>query len=122
MAQGHGAGQMYRSKSGVFYLPVLNGILRSEDGITWDIVPNSGSIMNGMTGSGTTMWASRGFPWDPSTDLYEPFWSSPESDGIAWTQMPSPMLSNGGELAYDAHHHLLYASNLGAGFWRVVTE
>jgi hypothetical protein len=68
------------------------------------------------------MWASRGFPWDPSTDLYDPFWSSPEDDGTTWTQMPSPKLSNGGQLAYNARDHLLYASNLGAGFWRVVTE
>ena len=121
-AQGHGAGQMYQSKVGVFYLPVLGGILRSPDGIKWDIVPNSGNIMMGMTGNGTTMWASRGFPWDPSTNLYEPFWSSPESDGLTWTQMTSPQLSNGGELQYDADHHLLYSSNLGAGFWRVVTD
>lgn len=113
---------MYRSKTGVFYLPVLNGILRSPDGITWDIVPNSGSIMNGLTGDGTRMWASRGFPWDPSTNLYLPFWSSPESDGLTWTQMDSPQLSNGGELKYDTDHHLLYSSNLGAGFWRVVTD
>ena len=34
----------------------------------------------------------------------------------------SPKLSNGGQLAYDAAHHVLYSSNLGAGFWRVVTE
>jgi hypothetical protein len=31
------------------------------------------------------------------------------------------MLSNGGSLAYDGVHHVLYSSNLGAGVWRVVT-
>jgi hypothetical protein len=122
MAQGHGAGQMYRSKSGVFYLPVLNGILRSADGIDWAIVPSSGTVMAGLTGNGTTMYASRGFPWDPSTNLYLPFWSSPENDGQHWTQMPSPMLSNGGELQFDSVHHILYSADGGAGFWRVVTE
>jgi hypothetical protein len=121
-AQGHGAGQLYRAKTGAFYLPVLNGMLRSPDGITWTIVPDSGSIMAGCTGNGTTMWASRGFPWDPSTNLYLPFWSSSESDGMTWTQMTSPMLSNGGQLAYDSSHKLLYSSNLGEGFWRVMTE
>jgi hypothetical protein len=30
------------------------------------------------------------------------------------------MLENGGTLAYDTAHHLLYSSNLGAGVWRVV--
>jgi hypothetical protein len=78
--------------------------------------------MMGLTGNGTTMHASRGFPWDPSTNLYEPFWSSPESDGLHWTKLASPMLSNGGSLRFDADHHVLYSANLGAGLWRVVLE
>jgi hypothetical protein len=96
--------------------------MRSLDGVTWAMVPSSGDVMLGCTGNGTTMWASRGFPWDPSTNLYLPFWSSPESDGMTWTQVTSPKLSNGGQLAYDSVHKLLYSSNLGEGFWRVVTE
>jgi hypothetical protein len=51
----------------------------------------------------------------------EPFWSSPEKDGQTWTPMTSPQLSNGGSLAYDGVHHLLYSTDLGAGVWRVVT-
>ncbi len=121
-AQGHGAGQLYRAADGTFYLPVLAGILRSPDGITWTTVENSGNVMSGLTGNGTTMWASRGFPWDPSDDLYEPFWTSPEDDGLTWTKLPSPMLSNGGQLAYDEVHHMLYSSNGGEGLWRVVLE
>ncbi len=121
-AQGHGAGQMYRAKNGVCYLPVLNGILRSVDGIEWNLVAQSGNIMSGCTGNGTTMFASRGFPWDPSTDLYLPFWTSPEGDGLTWKQMDSPKLSNGGALQYDKVHHILYSTDGGAGFWRVVTE
>jgi hypothetical protein len=122
MAQGHASGQMYRASDGTFYLPALQGILRSPDGVTWTIVPDSGSVMHGLTGSGTTMWASRGFPWDPSDDLYLPFWTASEADGLTWSQFDSPMLSNGGQLAYDEVHHLLYSSNLGAGMWRVVVE
>lgn len=122
MAQGHAAGQLYRADDGTFYLPMLAGILRSADGIEWSSVPNSGSVMNGMVGNGTTMFASRGFPWDPSDDLYLPFWTSAEDDGLTWTQMDSPMLSNGGQLAWDADHHLLYSSNGGEGMWRVVVE
>jgi hypothetical protein len=76
--------------------------------------------MLGFVGNGTTMYASRGFPWDPSSVLYEPFWTSPETDGQTWTQLQSPMLSNGGQLEYDSTHHLLYSSDLGAGVWRVV--
>ncbi|HWB76020.1 MAG TPA: hypothetical protein VG755_13720 [Nannocystaceae bacterium] len=122
MAQGHAGGQLYRASDGAFYLPALEGILRSADGTSWDTVPNSGNVMLGLTGNGTTMWASRGFPWDPSDDLYQPFWTASESDGLTWSQLDSPMLSNGGQLAYDEVHHLLYSSNLGAGMWRVVVE
>jgi hypothetical protein len=96
------------------------GILRSPDGVAWTLVPSSGDTMLGLTGNAATLFASRGFPWDPSTTLYEPFWTSPESDGQRWTKIVSPMLSNGGTLAYDTAHHLLYSSNLGAGVWRVV--
>jgi hypothetical protein len=120
-AQGHASGQLYWAADGTFYLPVPAGVLRSPDGITWTLVPNSGDTMVGVTGNGTTMYASRGFPWDPSTMSYEPFWTSPENDGINWTQLQSPMLSNGGQLAYDMDHHLLYSSDEGAGVWRVVT-
>jgi hypothetical protein len=120
--QGHAAGVLYRAVTGVFYLPTPEGILRSPDGATWTLVPKSGDTMLGITGNGTTLFASRGFPWDPSTNLYEPFWTSPEDDGEHWTQLPSPMLSNGGGLAYDSVHGILYSSNLGAGVWRVVTH
>ena len=122
MAQGHAGGQLYRASDGAFYLPALHGILRSPDGVAWSTVENSGSVMAGLTGNGTTMWASRGFPWDPSDDLYLPFWTADEADGLTWSQMDSPMLSNGGQLEYDAVHHLLYSSNGGAGIWRVVVE
>lgn len=121
-AQGHAGGQMYRASDGAFYLPALDGILRSPDGVAWSTIENSGNVMMGLTGNGTTMRASRGFPWDPSDDLYLPFWTAAEADGLSWSQMDSPMLSNGGQLAYDADHHLLYSSNLGEGMWRVVVE
>jgi hypothetical protein len=80
--------------------------------------------MAGVAGDGTTMWASRGFPWNPGQGPapYLPFWTSPESDGTIWTQMQSPMLSNGGGLLYDPGHHILYSSDEYAGFWRVVTD
>jgi hypothetical protein len=118
--QGHAAGALYRTAGGTFYLATPGGILRSPDGIAWSLVPNSGDTMLGLTGNGTTLFASRGFPWDPSTTLYEPFWTSPENDGQTWTKISSPMLSNGGSLAYDKVHKILYSTDLGAGVWRVV--
>ena len=124
-AAGHGGGQLYRASSnGVFYLAVTSGVYRSPDGISWMLEPGGSTTGSGLTGDGTTLWTSAGFPWgaQSSPPAYEPFRTSSESDGITWTTMPSPMLTNGGPLAYDAAHHILYSSNEEAGFWRVVTQ
>jgi hypothetical protein len=119
---GHNSAPVYRAHDGTFYLSLNSGILRSADGIAWSPVLNQPS--QGITGNGTTLFASVGFPWNPGQGPapYQPFWTSPESDGRTWTRLPSPTLSNGGALAYDAAHHLLYSSNLDAGFWRVMTQ
>jgi hypothetical protein len=118
---GHNGGQMYRAKSGMFYLSGPAGMLRSPDGVTWTLNAKLGSGMIGLTSDGTTMVASRG-PY-PQTPSYLPYFASPESDGATWTQMTSPLLSTGGyELGYDVDHHVLYSSNFSAGFWRVVTR
>jgi hypothetical protein len=117
---GHNGGQMYRTPAGAFYLAAPPGILRSVDGQSWTLDPNAGSLMIGMTGDGTTLYASRG-PY-AQTPAYQPYLTSSENDGTHWAQMPSPALSNGGyELGYDGDHHVLYSSNFTAGFWRVVT-
>jgi hypothetical protein len=116
---GHNSAPVYNSQN-AFYLVLNTGILRSPDGITWSNVLNK--TMLGITGNATTLFASVGFPWNPGSGPppYQPFWSSPKSDGLHWTQVSSPMLSNGGVMNYEPDHHILYSSNLGAGFWRVV--
>jgi hypothetical protein len=118
---GHGGGQLYRAKDGTFYLAVNEGALRSPDGITWTLVTID-NPMAGLVGDGTTLYISKGFPWNQGQGPapYQPFWTSPESDGQHWTQMPSPMLSNGGGMLVDPAHHLLYSTDEYAGFWRVV--
>jgi hypothetical protein len=98
----------------------------SDAGGTWRVVDGHSDWTGGegqfLYFLGTTLFASRGFPWNPPWPAaYLPFWSSPESDGQTWAQMPSPQLLNGGGLAYDSDHHLLYSSNEYAGFYRVVT-
>jgi hypothetical protein len=99
------------------------GILRSTDnGATWAIMNNSGTQMEGVVGDGTTLWASSGYPynagqWPPA---YEPFLTAPETAAGAWTALTTPMLLNGGALAYDSDHHILYSSDLYAGFYRAV--
>jgi photosystem II stability/assembly factor-like uncharacterized protein len=122
--EAHAGGQMYRAKDGTFYLAAAKGILRSPDGVTWTLVPNSGDLMTGIVSDGTTMYASRGFPWNQGQGPppFLPFYTALESDGTHWASMTSPMLSDGGPLAYDLDHHILYSSNQYAGFWRVVTQ
>jgi hypothetical protein len=78
----------------------------------------------GLIGEGTTMWAARGFAWGPGSGPppYLPFWTATENDGLNWSQWQTPLLSNGGPLAYEEGHHILYSSDQYAGFWRVVTD
>ena len=119
---GHGAGQLYRRPDGTFFHGTTDGILRSVDGLDWTLLPNSGGLLLGVTGYGDTMFSASGYPWGPGGGPapYHPFRRS--TDGTTWTEMDSPLLSNGGPLAYDSDHHILYSSNMYAGFWRVVTE
>jgi len=123
IAQSHSGGALYRASTGVYYMGGPNGVARSTDGIAWNVVPESGTLITGLTGNGTTMWASRGFPWGPNQPTYYPFWTATEADGLHWTNMTStPMLTNGGSLHYDARRHILYSSNEWEGLYRVVIQ
>jgi hypothetical protein len=116
---GHNGGQLYRSKDGTFYHSGPAGLLRSADGIAWSRMANVGSGMIGVTGTGTTLYASHGPYAEQPT--YLPYYTASESDGQVWMRLTTPLLSTGGyELAYDPDHHLLYSTNATAGFRRVV--
>lgn len=124
-AGGHTAGQLYKTKDGVFYLGNEYGILRSENGIDWNSVPNSGTKVVGIIGDGDTMFASQFVTCFDFADNLQPYLTSPEADGLTWTTMPSPSspdIKQGGELDYDKSHNILYSSNCQSGFWRVVTK
>jgi hypothetical protein len=117
---GHNGGQLYRASDGTFYLSSPAGLLRSPDGLAWSTVEGVGTGMIGVTGDGTSLYASHG-PY--AEDPYLPYFTATESDGTSWTAFESPLLATGGyELAYDPDHHLLYSTNGTAGFWRVVLE
>ena len=47
----------------------------------------------------------------------EPFYTSPEADGVNWTAAPSAGLFTNGpfEVALDASHGILYSGNWGNG-------
>jgi hypothetical protein len=122
---GHNGAPLYRATDGSLYLALNAGLFKSSaasDGAAWTMLMSQ--PMLGITGDGTTLFAASGFSWNPGQGPgpYEPFYTSPESDGTTWTSMASPMLTNGGGLAYDPDHHVLFSSNLDAGFYRVVTQ
>ncbi len=121
----HAAGQLYRTKAGAFFLGSANGILHSVDGATWTAVPNSGTLIAGMTGDGTSIWASSSYPHGAARapPAFEPYLLATESQPMKWTKLASPLMTTGGAvLSYDEDHHVLYSSNFWVGAFRVVMK
>jgi len=123
---GHLPGQLYHATSGWYY-GTDSGIIFSADGASWSLLPNSGQLVTGLAGDGTTMWAAY-FGWvsayaPPGTNVY---YTSPESDGKTWVNtswpVPAGAFTSGGALSYDPVHHVLYSVNYPEGFWRVVVK
>jgi photosystem II stability/assembly factor-like uncharacterized protein len=121
-AGGHSSGSLYHSPTGAYYVGSGYGVLRSsDDGVTWTLNGSTGQYVMGITGDGTTMYASSNGG----------VFSAPENPGTQWTKMNSPFndLAEGCFLGYDFGHNLLYASCHGGkypngtnGMWRVRTK
>jgi hypothetical protein len=120
----HGVGQLYRTKSGSFYLGTAHGVMYSADGVSWAMLPNSGNLIMGLIGDGTALYASEAFPsGPPGANPYRPYFLGVERNSGNFTRMNSPMMRNGGAtLHLDATRHILYSTNLNAGLWRLVTK
>jgi hypothetical protein len=114
-------GELHRGKDAL-YLGGLSGILRSVDGVDWSLIPNSGQIIGGLVSDGEKLYASSFascFEWGKDLQVYE---TASESDTTQWTTFASPGMTQGGALAFDSDHHILYSSNCQQGFWRVRTQ
>lgn len=113
--------QIHRTASGAFFVAGADGVWTSPDGVAskWSLVPDTGPIVGGLVSDGTTMFTSTCYFGNFCNPRYL---RSPETDGHTWTTIPSPTMSQGGTMAYDKGHHLLYSSNLDAGMWRVVVN
>jgi hypothetical protein len=122
-SSGHATGFMYHAKDGAYYLGAQEGIVRSKDGVTWTLVPNSGQVVKGVTGDGQTMYASAfATCFDFGTNL-QPFMSSAEDDGLTWKPFASGPKTEGSDYVdMDTDHHFLYSSECQHGFWRVRTQ
>ena len=98
-----------------------NGFWRSPDGTapTWSLVPDTGPIVGGIVDDGTSLYASTCYFGDFCEQAR---YLTSSDDGQTWTQMDAPPLGMGGSFGYDPGHGVLYSSNLGSGFWRVVVN
>ena len=120
----HAGGEIYRSANSTLYMGTVDGVMRSIDrGLTWSKLPDSGSFVFGVIGDGTKLYTSSYFPFNaPGPAPWRPYASTSEAQPATWTTMDSPLMKNGGGLAYDPVHHILYSSNLNAGMWRMVVR
>jgi hypothetical protein len=121
----HGAGQLYRTDSGAFFLGSATGVLYSPDGVSWSLVPNSGTLIAGVTGDGETVWTGTAYPYntDSHPAAFLPYHTASVSAPTTWTTFTSPKMTSGGtRLAYDPSYHVLYSANYWEGVWRVVVK
>jgi hypothetical protein len=121
----HGAGQLYITPEQHYFLGTAGGVMYSDDGAAWDLIPNTGQHVHSVIGDGTNVWSSTAYPYNPGThpEPHQPYKKATVADPNTWTTMDSPMLTSGSaELAYDADHHVLYGTNYWEGVWRVVVE
>jgi hypothetical protein len=120
----HAGGQLYRAADGNLYMGSVNGVMRSPDnGLTWSVMPDSGTLVFGVVGDGTKLYTSRYFPFNaPGANPWQPYASTSETAPGIWQTMDSPLMKNGGPMVYDPIHQIIYSSNLNAGVWRMVVR
>jgi hypothetical protein len=105
---------------GVFYLTSLQGMLKSSDGLSWSLIPNSGGRESGFASGDNSLFAA---------DAYTLSYHRASLSSIStWTSMPAPPaqlaagLGGAYVMDYDSDHHILYSSNYPGGLWRLVTQ
>lgn len=114
---------IYRASSGVYYLPSLSGIYRSDDAITWTLIPDS-MRAGVITGDGTRMYSTWGFPGFATPE----YGTALEADGV-WSPLradatngAAAMSNNASSIIVDPVNQFLYSTNSYAGLWRMSTR
>jgi hypothetical protein len=104
--------------NGRYYVGSRDGVIRSDDGWSWEHVPGTSGIMVMVVASSTHVFAAN--QWGPSIR-----WASLDDDE-RWSELPTPpQLADGHDggipfLAFDDVHHVLYASMFSGGVARMV--
>ena len=110
------AGEVTRDKDGNYYVASPSGVVKSPNGLSWSLIPNSPRSTS-LAGDGTVLFTSINDP-NPAAP-----YSTSSGNFSTWKPYPAPQISKGSWLMrYDVDHHLLYSSNELAGFWRVRTQ
>ena len=108
----HGGGQLYKAKSGTYFAAAVNGVLKStDDGVTWTISSGNPKFTTSVYGDGNLLYTHQAY-----AGPVDPFYSSPETDGMTWTPMGGPKLDQGPfEMVFDSTNRIMYAASWGAG-------
>jgi len=116
----HGGNQLYRAKTGVLYSGGYQYPARSADnGASWQQI-KQGLVYSwymGICGDGTNLYTA-------CSNSNEPFFTSPESDGVTWTAFKGgtqKFSAEPFEMAYDAKNHILYSASWGDGLFALKT-
>jgi len=106
----HGGNQLYRTKAGVLYAGGYQYPVRSTDnGASWQQI-TKGLVYSwyiGICGDGNTLYTG-------CTNANEPFFTSPESDGLTWTAFQGgsqKFSAEPFEMFYDPKNHILYSAS-----------
>jgi hypothetical protein len=104
--------QLYQSpESGAFYVGTQQGILKSDNGTDWSLIPGFTQPAQGITGDGTNIFA--GQQWGTKA------FKIPEASPASYVELPSK--GSLYFLSYDVDHHLLYGSDMQRQ-WRLLTQ
>ena len=110
----HGGEQLYRTRDGVLYAGAYQYPVRSTDnGATWQPL-TKGLVYSwymGICGDGTNLYTG-------CVSANQPFFTSPEKDGLTWTAYgggAQKFSAEPFEMAYDGINHILYSASWSEG-------
>ncbi len=115
----HGGNQLYRAKDGTLYSGGYQYPARSVDnGSSWQQI-KSGLVYSwymGICGDGRNIYTA-------CTNKGEPFFFSPEGDGLDWKPLNEQTFSAAPfSMVYDPIHHILYAASWEEGLLAIQLE
>jgi hypothetical protein len=107
---------LYHGLDGAYYVAANNaGVLRSMDTIHWEAIANSPSA-GSIAGSGDKLFISAPFV----TTNYALYTIGGKGDFKTLPKIPTQ--GGGWMIHYDPNNGILYSSNFGDGFWRLVVN